>query len=383
MNRLQATVATGLAALTLLAGAACSSLQSTPEPSASPASSETVTVSQPKPAGTAAASVAAQTQAARAQGEMSVVDLVKFAEPAVVRIETAGGIGSGFIIDAAGHIITNQHVVAGRAGAVVSTVSVTLSDGSVVQGKVLGTDARSDLALISITTGTKLKALDLAKLEDVAIGQDVVAIGYALDLKGGEGPSFSVTRGIVSQKNRSPSDSSTLLGSIQTDAAINHGNSGGPLLNLFGQVVGVNQSLAPDATTGGTAFGIGFAVGADIIRAVYEELKTDGQVNRGLLGIRSFEALRPAKARDLGVPESIGGVYLGGADAVAPDGAAARGGLKAGDVITKIAGATIRTEADLAVQMIRNAPGTTIDLEVYRAGKKLTLSVTLGDAATQ
>src|SRR5690606_7872497 len=160
---------------------------------------------------------------------------------------------------------------------------------------------------------------------------------YALDLEGGEGPSFSVTRGIVSQKNRGIQETSPILGSVQTDAAINRGNSGGPLLNLYGEVVGVNTALQPDASSPtGIAQGIGYAVGADTVRAVYEELKAEGRVSRGLLGVRGFEALRPARARELGVPEDKGGVYLprpeemlvANATSVEPGGPADQAGIR-------------------------------------------------------
>ncbi|MCC6381264.1 MAG: trypsin-like peptidase domain-containing protein [Dehalococcoidia bacterium] len=299
-----------------------------------------------------------------------------------MRIETDSGVGSGFIIDAAGYIVTNNHVVTGTRGRAITTVSVTLSDGSVVDGKVVGADSRSDLALVKIDGGG-YQALSLANLADVQIGQDVVAIGYALDLPGGEGPSYSVTRGIVSQKNRAITENSSILGAIQTDAAINHGNSGGPLIDLYGQVVGVNTSLVPDSTTGTAAEGIGLAVGSDTVRAVFEQLKSTGRVDRGYLGIQKFEALRPAKARDLGVSETTRGVYLAATDSVATGGPAAAAGLHSSDVITKIAGTAISSESDLAVQLIKHHPGEKIDVEIIRAGKTLTLQVTLGTPQSQ
>ena len=136
-----------------------------------------------------------------ATNELSTADLVKLAEPSVVRIETNGGVGTGFVVDADGYILTNNHVVEVSNGRTAAAIRVTMSDGSVVPATVVGADARSDLALIKIDR-SGLKALPFADLDNVLIGQDVVAIGYALDLAQGEGPSYSVTRGIVSQKNR-------------------------------------------------------------------------------------------------------------------------------------------------------------------------------------
>ena len=309
---------------------------------------------------------------------LTTSELVRLAEPGVVRIATNGGVGSGFVIAEDGYIITNNHVIQGSNGRPATSIQVTLNDGEVVRAVVVGADARADIAVLKIETG-KLKPLKLASLENVQVGDDVVAIGFALDLKRGEGPAFSVTRGIISAKNRGIDESATqILGAIQTDAAINHGNSGGPLLNLQGEVVGVNTAIAPDSSTGGIAPGIGFAVGSDTVKAVYEQIRANGRVSRGLLGISQFEALRPAKARDLGLPESTGGVYLDSPSDVAANGPAAAAGIRGGDVIVKVGKFAVRNESDLAVAMIQNPPGTKVNVEIYRDGKKLTLEVTLG-----
>jgi S1-C subfamily serine protease len=307
-----------------------------------------------------------------------VAEVVDLAEPSIVRIESGSGVGTGFLVSSDGYIVTNNHVVEGGGGVALRTVSVTLSDGEVLAAQVVGTDPRADLALLKIDGGP-YQALALGDLDDVEIGQDVVAIGYALDLQQGEGPSFSVTRGIVSQKNRAISENAPILGAIQTDAAINHGNSGGPLLSLYGEVIGVNTALAPDPNSAsGVAQGIGFAVGVDTVKAAWEQLRDNGAVNRGYLGITGFEALRPAQARDLGIPEDTGGIYLAGADSVLPGGPASDGGIRSGDVITRIGDSDVATEADLAVAMIENGPGDTVAVEIYRGSEQLTVSVTLG-----
>lgn len=351
-------------------------------PAADPATAITTSATEAVQTSAPATQPASRPATTRATGELSVTEIVKLAEPAIVRIETGGGVGTGFIVTSDGYLVTNNHVVEGSNGVAARTVNVTLSDGARVAGTVVGVDPRSDLALVKIEGGP-FTPLALGQLDEVEIGQEVVAIGYALDLRRGEGPSFTVTTGIVSQKNRAISESAPILGAIQTDAAINHGNSGGPLINLFGEVVGVNTALAPDPTTGGVAQGIGFAVGVDTVHAVWEQLRDKGRVERGFLGISGFTALRPATARDLGIPETVGGIYLAAGDAVQLNGPAGAAGIRSGDVITSIAGAPIRTEADLAVAMIRNGAGTTVAVEVYRGSQKLTVDVTLGTPPTQ
>lgn len=386
-------LAPGIAAIALITGVACSSNPASPGSPADAAATQPPTTQPPATSAgtsTGGTSPGGASPSTSASGALSTADLVKLAEPAIVRIETPAGVGTGFVVDASGYIMTNFHVIASANGrSTATTIVVTTSDGAEHDATVVGTDATSDLALIRISA-TGLTALKLGSLANTVVGQDVVAIGFALDLARGEGPSFSVTRGIVSAKNRAIEETSEILGSIQTDAAINHGNSGGPLLNLFGEVVGVNTAIAPDTTTGGSASGIGFAVGVDTVKAVYEELRAHGRVDRALLGIRNFEALRPAKAKELGVPQQLGGVYLApltgiqvrNAATVDPAGPAGSAGLKAGDVITRIGEFAIHNESDLVVAMIRHQPGDTVSVEFYRDGQKMTVTVTLGSAAT-
>jgi len=368
-----------LAALALVIGVACSSNDSAKPATTAPVDNAQATVQQVSPT------------SARPAGELSIPGLVKLAESAVVRIETNGVVGTGFVVSDSGYILTNNHVVQTLTGRTGTAIKVTTTDGADYTAKVVGTDARSDLALIQIDA-KGLKALKLANLDDVVVGDDVVAIGFPLDLSGGEGASFSVTRGIVSAKNRSIAESSPILGAIQTDAAINHGNSGGPLLNMRGEVVGVNTAIAPDNTTGGYASGIGFAVGSDIVKAVFEQLRDNGRVNRALLGVQNFQDLRPAKAKELGLPPETRGVLLAETtspgtgrtnDPVQPGGPAANAGIKTNDVITRIDKDQVRTESDLAVAMVHHKPGDKVDVDLFRDGKKLTVQVTLGTPTSQ
>ncbi len=360
-----------LAAVAMLSGAlliGCTNRSAEPEasPSASPATG--AAPPPPSPTGREPATAA----------EPSLPDLIERVAPAVVRIETPFGVGSGFVVGSDGYIVTNNHVVVSTFG-VASDIRVTLSDGSEYQARIVGREPRFDLAVLQIPVDG-LQALPLADLDEVRVGDAVIAIGYPLDLSRGEGAGFTVTHGIVSQKNRVIPDLG-ILGAVQTDAPINHGNSGGPLVNMRGEVVGVNTAIAPDVQSGGVAQGIGFAVGSDIIRAVYEELRETGQVRRALFGIQAFEALRPARARQLGLPEDTRGIYIdeGG---VVPDGPASQGGVRDGDVVVRIGDYDVRDESELAVAMIRYDPGDTVDVVLYRNGERMTVQVTLGDANT-
>lgn len=368
-SRMLVGLAGGVAALVLLGGAACSDVDH----------GAGIEAGAAVPAANATATVRSQPTSLPA-GQMSVAELVRFAQDAIVRIQTTSGVGSGFVVDSDGYIITNAHVVTGPAGRVSASITVTMSDGARYPAQVVGMDTRADIALLKIDA-RGLKALEFAELDEVEIGQDVVAMGYALDLGGGESGGFSVTRGIVSQKNRAINErsSAAIFGSIQTDAAINHGNSGGPLLDLYGRVVGVNTAIAPDPTTGEQAPGIGFAVGSDIVKAIYEQLRAQGRVNRGYLGIQGFEALRPAVARQLGIPADEGGVVV---QSVVPGGPVAQAGLRDGDVIVKIGDVDVNNEADLAVALIKNQAGQRVPVEFYRDGQRQAAEVTLGTPPT-
>lgn len=330
---------------------------------------------------------------------LSVQQVAKLGLASVVHIETNVGVGSGFVVDPSGYIMTNNHVItdAGSRGGS-SKIEVTTADGASYTATVVGTDPTSDLALLKINA-KDLPALKIGSLENVTVGDQVVAIGYALDIgssgndPGSDAP--TVTEGIVSAKDRAIDEGSAILGAVQTDAAINHGNSGGPLLSMQGEVIGINTAIVPDQETGGVASGIGYAVGGDTVAAVYQQLRANGKVDRGFLGIYAFRDLQPAKAKTLGVPVDLGGVYLPTdtgtnqfgqslGPSVVAGGPAANGGMKPGDVIVKIGNSEVHDQSQLAVALILNHAGDKVPVEVYRDGKKVELQVTLGTpSATQ
>ena len=387
MARMLRPAAAGVTTLVLLVGAACSSNAASPTSSGNASAPTTSHTSQQA------------SPVRQSNNQFSTPDLVKFAEPAVVRIQTGSGVGTGFLISEDGYVMTNNHVVQSggisRTNTAASEIQATLNDGTTKTASVVGTDAKSDLALLKID-GSGYTALKFASLENTNVGDSVIAIGFALDIGTGNGAP-TVTEGIVSAKNRAINEGSTtqggltVLGSIQTDAAINHGNSGGPLLNLSGEVVGINTSLVPDPDNGGVASGIGLAVGADTANAVFQQLRDTGRVDRGLLGISSFQAIRSAQAKELGVPTDAGGIYLPTdeelaqagsrvqpASSVQAGGPADQGGIKPGDVITKLADQAVHDESELSVALIEHHPNEKVKVEIYRDGKQQTVEVTLG-----
>ena len=259
--------------------------------------------------------------------------------------------GSGWVLDGEGHIVTNQHVVAGA-----EEVTVKFHDGTEVQAKVVGTDASSDVALLKLNEiPDDLQPLETGSTESLRIGDPVVAIGSPFGLQG------TVTAGIVSAKDRQlrAPDGFTIDGAIQTDAALNHGNSGGPLLDLDGQVVGMNSQIASES---GGNDGVGYAVSIENIERVVEQLKSGGSVDYAYLGVQ------------------IGDNEDGGAQiAEVRDGTPAdEAGLESGDVVTEIDGEEVADGDDLRRAVAEHEPGDELELTVERDGDTETITVTLG-----
>jgi serine protease Do len=264
-------------------------------------------------------------------------------------------LGSGFIIRADGLIVTNRHVIVGAR-----TVRVKLSDGRRVAAQVVGIDAPTDIALLKVSAGT-LPALRLGSSQTVAVGDPVIAIGDPFGL------GQSVTAGIVSARGRELVED-PYIDFLQTDAAINFGNSGGPLLTADGAVVGVNSAILSPS---GGSIGLGFAIPAETVNSVVAELEAHGRVNRGYLGL-SGQPLTPALARALGL-NSPDGVLV---TATEPHGPAA-GTVWVGDVLLNIGSAPV-SFAGLAKITARLKPGTVVQLTVMRNGVHQPLALKIG-----
>ena len=273
--------------------------------------------------------------------------------------------GSGVIISADGLVLTNAHVVDGA-----DVIQVQLSDKRTIRADLVGTSPSHDVALVRLRDTTDLVPATLGSSDAMQVGDQVVAIGNALAL----GDTPTVTTGIVSAKGRTLQDGQTTLKNlIQTDAAINHGNSGGPLLNAAGQVVGINSAGIPDAEN------LGFAIEIDAIRPLIDELKTgkDTEVKvQAFLGISSADAkqLTPDEANQLGVNGKDGVVVVD----VQPQSAASDAGLKAGDILKRVDGQDVSGPQTLRDAIQGHQPGSTISIEVDRDGQQTTLSAVLG-----
>ncbi|WP_312953013.1 serine endoprotease DegP [Superficieibacter sp.] len=268
-------------------------------------------------------------------------------------------LGSGVIIDAAkGYVVTNNHVVENA-----TTIKVQLSDGRKLDAKMVGKDPRSDIALIQIQEPKNLTAIKLADSDALRVGDYTVAIGNPFGL--GE----TVTSGIVSALGRSGLNAQNYENFIQTDAAINRGNSGGALVNLNGELIGINTAiLAPD----GGNIGIGFAIPSNMVKSLTSQMVEFGQVKRGELGILGTE-LNSELAKAMGVDAQRGAFV----SEVMPNSAAHKAGIKAGDVITSLNGKPISSFAAMRAQVGTMPIGTKITLGLLRDGKPLEVSLEL------
>jgi serine protease Do len=268
------------------------------------------------------------------------------------------GVGSGFIVSPDGYIVTNAHVVDGA-----KEVTVRLTDRREFTAKVIGADKRTDIALIKIDAKGNLPALDLANPPAPRQGEWVVAIGSPFGFEN------SVSAGIVSGVHRAlPGGQMTPF--IQTDVAVNPGNSGGPLLNAAGQVVGVNSQIY---SRSGGYMGLSFAIPADVAANVAQQLKQHGKVTHGRLGI-GIQGLNQALAQSFDLPDSNGALV----GTVEKDSPAEKAGFKTGDVIRKIDNVAVTDSTDVTSRIGNMAPGTKVNVEVWREGKPMTLSATIG-----
>ncbi|MEP7044379.1 MAG: Do family serine endopeptidase [Dokdonella sp.] len=268
--------------------------------------------------------------------------------------------GSGFIISADGYVLTNNHVVDGA-----ENVTVRLSDRRELDAKVVGADAQYDIALLKINA-TGLPAVSLGDSKNVKAGQWMVAIGSPF------GFDHSVTAGIVSAVGRNFGGADQqYVPFIQTDVPINRGNSGGPLFNLDGQVVGINSQIF--SNTGGF-MGVSFAIPIDIAMNAVDQIKTSGRVTRGMIGVQ-IQNVDREQAKALGLPRSGGALV----NKVTPGSAADKGGVQLGDVILSYAGHDIVTSADLPPLVGSSKPGSKADLSIWRDGKTMSVPVMVGE----
>jgi S1-C subfamily serine protease len=315
------------------------------------------------------ASVPAQSTAKTATSTTSLTQLYKDVSPGVVDItvtstqtsdngffgpqqQQSQAEGSGFVYDANGDIVTNAHVVDGA-----SAIKVRFQDGTVAKATLVGKDESTDIAVIKVdVAASKLHPLTLGTSSDVQPGQEVAAIGSPFGL------AESMTAGIVSAVNRTITapNNYSISGAIQTDAAINHGNSGGPLLNTAGRVIGVNAQIESNSNDNA---GVGFAIAIDAVKSVANTLIAGNTVQHAYLGVEVADASSSAGA-------SIQSVKSGSP--------AEKAGLKAGDVVTDIGGKTVQNADDLTALVATYKPGDTAKLTVKRGGSTQTITVTFG-----
>jgi serine protease Do len=270
------------------------------------------------------------------------------------------GVGSGFIISADGYVLTNAHVVEGA-----NEVYVTLNDKREYKAKIIGSDIRTDVALVKIE-GSNLPRLNMGDSNRIRVGEWVVAIGSPFGLDN------TVTAGIVSAKSR---DTGDYLPLIQTDVAVNPGNSGGPLINMRGEVIGINSQIY---SRSGGYMGISFAVPIDEAMRVADQLKATGRVIRGRIGVQIGEVTKDV-AESLGLEKAQGALV----QRVEPASPAEKAGLEAGDIIIRYNGNTIEKSSDLPRQVGRTKPGTEATVAVWRKGASRQLPITVAELETE
>ncbi len=312
----------------------------------------------------------------------SFAPLVQAVNPAVVSIETARevdiqippefrhffggpegfgpdrreGVGSGFIVSAEGLVLTNQHVIRGS-----DSLKVTLADGDEVSAEVVGSDPSIDVALLQLPTDREWPFVELGSSATVEVGDWVVAVGNPLGL------GHTVTAGIISGVGRD-SVFSPWQRFLQTDAAINPGNSGGPLFDLQGRVIGMNTAIISGANT------VGFAIPIDMIQEILEELRTEGRISRGFIGVSTGE-ITPEMAYQLNLEPGSGALV----NEVHPATPAAEAGLRRGDIILTVNGQPVTDATSLTLAISANRPGDLVEMRVLRGGQERTLRATLVD----
>ena len=280
-------------------------------------------------------------------------------KPQQRQAQKAQAVGTGFIIDANGWIVTNFHV-AGKA----DSITVTLADGRKLPAKMVGGDEKTDLALIKVESDKPLPFVTFADATKVRVGQPVMAVGNPFGLGG------TVTTGIVSARGRDI-HSGPFDDYIQTDAAINRGNSGGPLFDMDGKVIGINTAIFSPS---GGSVGLGFAIPSSLAEPVVAQLKANGRVERGLLGVQ-IQPVTEELAQSMALGSEKGALVA----QVQPDSPALAAGIKSGDVIKSVDGKNIESIRDLTRMISAIKPGTSVKLGVWRDGKDMSMTAKVGD----
>ena len=270
-------------------------------------------------------------------------------------------VGTGFIVDPSGIIVTNFHV-AGKA----DSITVTLQDGRKLSAKLLGGDEKTDIAVLKVKSDKPLPYVEFDDSNKVRVGQSVMAVGNPFGLGG------TVTTGIVSARGRDI-QSGPFDDYIQTDAAINRGNSGGPLFDMDGKVIGINTAIFSPS---GGSIGLGFAIPSSMAQPIVAQLKDHGRVERGLLGVQ-IQPVTDEIASSLALGSSNGALVA----QVEPDSAALKAGIQSGDVIRTVDGKTIPTVRDLTRTIAAAQPGSTVKIGLWRDGKDMTIEAKLGDSS--
>jgi len=271
---------------------------------------------------------------------------------------TITGLGSGFIVDPAGYVVTNNHVVDGA-----TKVSVRLDDNSVYPAKIIGVDAQTDLALLKIDAKRSLPSVQFGNSDKAEVGDWVMAVGNPFGLGG------TVTAGIISARGRNI-DAGPYDDFLQIDAPINKGNSGGPLFGLNGQVMGINTAIY---SPNGGSVGIGFAIPSNVAKPVIAQLRKSGKVERGWLGVE-IQKLSPEMADAVGLKSAKGVIVA----QVTPDSPASKAGLKRGDIILSFAGKDVESPRALAREVAKNPAGSERKMTIWRERGEKTLAVVTG-----
>ena len=281
----------------------------------------------------------------------------------------AQSLGSGFLISADGYVVTNNHVINPDGNAKLEEITVKLTDGSEFPAELVGSDAASDLAVLKIKRAEPFPFVHFGDSRQAKVGDWVIAIGQPFGLGG------TVTAGIVSAVYRNTGAGGAYDRYIQTDASINRGNSGGPLFDMQGNVIGINNAIFSPS---GGSVGIGFAIPAETAEPLVKKLVAGEEIQRGYLGVR-LQPVTDDIASALGIPKNRGEFV----QAVEPDEPAARAGLQAGDVILSVNGMEVTPDQTVSFIVANVSPNTRIPLQILRDGKRSTLNVTVGKRPTE